>query len=266
MIGRITNEQIPSILYKYRDWKNEYHQTLITKQEIYFSSPSDFNDPFDGNIPVRWDLLSYEECFEKNLELIKIFQKGKDQRFLREYAKKLTDERNFWHPEKLNKESPEQLDNWNSIIGLFSLSKVNDNILMWSHYSLNHTGFVVGLKTESLINDYDFDYLEPVKYQEAYPIIKGTDDTTFRFYKKFFHKSELWNYEKEWRISKNHIEKRLIKLKKETISEIIIGCCADRKRIDEITEKTRKCLLPNTRIFKAEKGEENFEIKIIEIE
>ena len=37
---------------------------------------------------------------------------------------------------------------------------------MWSHYSLNHTGFVVGFNTESLINDYDFEHLEPVNYQE----------------------------------------------------------------------------------------------------
>lgn len=265
MISRITNEQIPAILYKYRDWTNKFHQKLITNQEIYFPKPSEFNDPFDGNIPVRWDLMSYEECYEKNLDLINTDHKDKDQKLVREYAKKVTDEKTLLHPEKLSKERPEQLNKWNSIIGLFSLSKVNDNILMWSHYSFNHSGFVVGFKTESLINDYDFDYLEPIEYQAEYPIIKGTGDITEQFYKKFFHKSELWDYEKEWRLSKNHIEKRLITLKKETIDQIIIGCCADRKQIDEIIRKTRKYLLPSTRIYKAEKSEENFELTINEI-
>lgn len=266
MISRMTDEKIPSILFKYRDWTNKFHQKLITNQEIYLPRPSEFNDPFDGNIPVRWDLMTYEECFEKNLELINTVHKDKDQKLVREYAKKVTDEKTLWHPEKLSKERPEQLDKWNSIIGLFSLSKLNDNILMWSHYSLNHTGFIVGLRTESLINDYDFDYLEPIKYQEEYPIIKGTDDTTIQFYKKFFHKSELWEYEKEWRLSKNHIEKRLVKLKKETIDQIIIGCGADKKRTKEIVEKAKKHLLPSTKIYKADKSEENFELTINEIE
>ena len=108
---------------------------------------------------------------------------------MREYAKKVTDEKTLWHPEKLAKERPEQLKKWNSIIGLFSLSSVSDNILMWSHYSLNHSGFVIGFDSKSLSNDYDFDYIEPLIYQAKYPVILGQDDTTIQFYKKFFHKS-----------------------------------------------------------------------------
>jgi hypothetical protein len=67
-IKRITDTITPTILYKYRDWGNKNHKNLIKKQEIYFPKPSEFNDPFDGNIPVRWDLMTYEECVEKNLE------------------------------------------------------------------------------------------------------------------------------------------------------------------------------------------------------
>lgn len=265
MIRRITDEPIPPILYKYRDWTNKFHRNLITHQEIYLPKPSEFNDPFDGNIPIRWDLMTYEECYELNLAFINILNKDKDQKKAREHAKKVTDEKSLWHPEKLKKESPEQIREWDTIIGLYSLSKVNDNILMWSHYSLNHTGFVVGFNTESLINDYDFEHLEPVNYQEEYPTIKGTDNHSEQFHKKFFHKSLLWDYEKEWRLSKNHIKKRLIKIKKETINQIIIGCCADGKQTDDIKRKTRKYLLPSTKIFKAEKGEDKFEITINEI-
>lgn len=265
MIRRITDEPIPPILFKYRDWTNKFHRKLITHQEVYFPKPSEFNDPFDGNIPIRWDLMTYEECFEKNFELLNIMHRDKDQNLVREYAKKVTDNKTLWHPEKLKKESLDKLKKWDSIIGLYSLSKVEDNILMWSHYSLNHTGFVVGFKTESLINDYEFDYLEPIKYQEEYPTILGTDDSTNQFYKKFFHKSEFWNYEKEWRLSKNHIEKRLIKLKKETIDQIIIGCCTDIKQTGEIIKHTRKYLLPSTKIYKAEKSKENFDIILNEI-
>ncbi len=100
--------------------------------------------------------------------------------------KKLQMKKQLWHPDKLLKERPEQLEKWNTIIGLFSLSADPYNILMWSHYSLNHSGFVIGFDTKSLSNDYDFDYIEPMIYQQEYPIILGQDDTTMQFHKKFF--------------------------------------------------------------------------------
>jgi len=266
MIRRITNASTPETLYKYRDWSNNNHRKLIAKQEIYFSKPSEFNDPFDGNIPVRWDLVTYEECLEKNLEIINIAHKDKDQRKVREYAKKVTDEKTLWHPDRLAKERPEQLEKWNSIIGLYSLSSVPDNILMWSHYSFNHTGFVIGFDTNSLIDDYDFDYIEPIIYQSEYPTISGLDDTTIQFHKKFFHKSDLWGYEEEWRISKNHIKNRVIKLHRETINQLIIGCCVNLEQTKNIIKLGKKHLGTDIPIFKASKDENNFGLKINQIE
>lgn len=263
---RITNTLIPETLYKYRDWTNGNHRRIISKQEIYFPKPSEFNDPFDGNIPIRWDLMTYDQCLEKNLELINIFHKGEDQRLVRKYAKKVTDKKTFWHPDKLAKERPVQLKKWDSIIGLLSLSSVPDNILMWSHYSSNHRGFVIGFDTHSLINDYDFDYIEPIIYQTQYPIISGQDDTTDQFHKKFFCKSDLWTYEKEWRISKNHIVKRKIKLNHKTINQVLIGCCADFEQTKSIIKLSKKSLGVDIPIFKASKNENDFGLIIKQIE
>jgi hypothetical protein len=266
MAKRITDKKLPPILYKYRDWSIKNHRKLISKQEIYFSGPSDFNDPFDGNIPVRWDLMTYEECFEKNLEIINIAHGDKDQRLVREYTKKVTDEKTLWHPDNLKKERSEQLEKWNSIIGLFSLSSIPDNILMWSHYSYNHTGFAVGFDSNSLMVDYDFDYLESIVYQNDYPMITGNDDITTQFYKKFFHKSELWKYEKEWRISKNHINNRVEKLKPSTIKQVIIGCRTKPKDTDDIIKLIRKHLGYDVQIMKAMQNEDNFKLTIKPIE
>ena len=266
MTRRITDIRLPETLYKYRDWSNKFHRKIITRQQIYFPKTSQFNDPFDGNIPVRWDLMTYEECFEKNLELINIVHKDKDQKLVREYAKKVTDEKTLWHPEKLASERPEQLEKWNSIIGLLSLSSVPDNILMWSHYSNNHTGFVIGLDTNSLFNDYDFDYIEPIVYQTQYPTISGLDDQTEQFYKKFFSKSDLWDYEKEWRISKNHIRNRIIKLKKRTINQVIVGCCADKEQTKNIIKLSKRYLGSDIPIFKANKNKYDFGLNLEQIE
>ena len=49
----------------------------------------------------------------------------KNQKQVIAYAKKVTDDKTLWHPEKLNKERPELIEKWDSIIGLFSLSELS---------------------------------------------------------------------------------------------------------------------------------------------
>ncbi len=258
MIRRITKEPIPKTLYKYRDWSNEFHKRLITNQELYFAKPSEFNDPFDGNIPIRWDLMTYEDCFKQNLNLLNTIHGDKDQNLVKAYAKKITDEKELWHPDSLSKESPEQQKKWDSIIGLCSLSAVKDNILMWSHYGANHTGIAIGFDSKSLSQNYDFDYIEPINYQYNYPEILGTEGSTSQFHKKFFYKSDSWKYEKEWRISKNHIENRIIKINVSTISEVILGCCINANNEKNIIRSVEKNLQHDTPIYKAFKIDNAF--------
>lgn len=184
MINTFRPKKLPSILYKYRDWNTLEHKRLITHQELYFPSPSVFNDPFDGNIPIRWDLMSYEDCFHKNLTLVEAYAKKESKGFQINFAERLTKSKELFHPEIMKCESEEQLEKWNKTIGLASFSKTKDNILMWSHYANNHKGFVVGLDTKSLIRDHDFDYIDRMEYLGKYPIIRGTDISTERFRKK----------------------------------------------------------------------------------
>ena len=89
MARRLTDIEHPQILYKYRDWDNDYHRQLLTRQTIYLSKPYDFNDPFDGRIPVRWDLMTEQDKYDKNLEVIKIWHKDKPDHFHIALADKL---------------------------------------------------------------------------------------------------------------------------------------------------------------------------------
>lgn len=266
MIGRFTNKEFPATLYKYRDWNNKYHRKVLSKQQVYFPKPSEFNDPFDGNIPIRWDQLTFEDCVQLNMDLINIKHKNADLNRVRENAIKVTNDRTLWHPDNLSKERPEQLEKWNSIIGLFSLTSTPDNILMWAHYSMNHTGFVVGLDSDSLTKDYEFDYLEPITYKTEYPVITGKDDSSEQFLKKFFSKSELWEYEQEWRISKNHIESRLITLKPETITQVILGCKMNENNQKRVVNLTRKKFGSDVLILKAKMKESEFGLDIEPLE
>jgi len=255
----------PSTLYKYRSCDNNFHLNLLKKRQIYFAAPNEFNDPFDGRIPTRGDLVTYEECLEWNLNTINIVHSDKDQNEVRKYAKIVTDAKQLMHPDKLNKESEEQLDGWTNRIGLISLSEEPDNILLWSHYGNNHQGFSVGLDTNSLIEDYDFDFIEAINYQSEYPLISGLEPTNEQFYKKFFYKSSLWEYEREWRVSKNHIGNRVCTLMPESFVEIVFGCKSRDKDIEKLMKIGAKNLGNHVRYFKAEKAEGRFELKLTEL-
>src|ERR1043166_3031890 len=54
----------PAILYKYRDWSNDFHKRLITHNELFLPSPLKFNDPFDCQFTFGFDSLSEQEIFE----------------------------------------------------------------------------------------------------------------------------------------------------------------------------------------------------------
>jgi len=43
-------KHFPSILYKYRDWNNEYHKKIITDYELYMPLSHQLNDIYDGQL------------------------------------------------------------------------------------------------------------------------------------------------------------------------------------------------------------------------
>jgi hypothetical protein len=66
-ISRLPLEELnlPPILYKYRTWNDDFHKKSIVVPSVYLSAPSDFEDPIDCKNPVRYDLLTDFEIFDK---------------------------------------------------------------------------------------------------------------------------------------------------------------------------------------------------------
>jgi hypothetical protein len=48
-------KKVPT-LYKYRPWQTDYQKSALLAPEIYFSAPSQVNDPFDIKLAYSWDL------------------------------------------------------------------------------------------------------------------------------------------------------------------------------------------------------------------
>lgn len=84
--------------------------------------------------------------------------------------------------------------------GVLSLSEINNNNLLWSHYSNSHIGFCIEFE-RTTSNELGSQYCVPVKYSESplefKPLDLGNRD---KIVKIMTTKSVHWSYELEWRM------------------------------------------------------------------
>ena len=62
--------QLPPKLYKYRNFDDPNHLRVISHNEIFFSSPKNFNDPFDVFAAYRMDKESNNKLVSKLINTI----------------------------------------------------------------------------------------------------------------------------------------------------------------------------------------------------
>lgn len=81
--------------------------------------------------------------------------------------------------------------------GIFCLSEVNDNPLMWSHYADSHRGVCIEYSTsKGLLFECE---LTRVCYVTRYPKLSSSDFPDRKYIRKYLStKSHHWKHEREW--------------------------------------------------------------------
>lgn len=149
------------------------------------------------------------------------------------------------------------LDSWNDILSelpkrmksqwrVGCLADTNKNHLMWSHYANNHEGFCLEYDLYDLFEMKEL--LLPVKYEER--ISKGSINSGISM-EFMFRKSNVWEYEGEWRIVKqaqDDISYMNIDVPK--VKAIYMGCKINNELKDTLIEicKFRKIKLFESKI------------------
>ncbi|AGY54624.1 hypothetical protein BRDCF_p1997 [Bacteroidales bacterium CF] len=123
---------------------------------------------------------------------------------------------------------------------LCSLSRVNNNELMWSHYTNGQRGVAIGLR----IDDTQYT-VRPIQYNGLVSIRNQNfnDQTAIEI---LSHKLEVWNYEEEERVfvqDRHYIEVQ--------VEEIILGRAMSNSDIGLIRELIEK-INPEIRIIRAD--------------
>lgn len=218
-------EGIPEILFKYRDWANEYHRKIIHNNELYFPSMSQFNDPYEGKVPYRYDKedLTADKIFIKMLIMAKNEHPDWPDDILHDYVYEYQRKNLLFDDSHMQKVYNQTIEDIEKVYGIFALTTEENNFLMWSHYSNSHKGFCIGFDTR-ILWELTTGGIGPVTYQRELPTFSLFEHPLMFSHKLLSTKSDIWQYENEFRIIKSGFARKTIKIPPEAIVKIILGC------------------------------------------
>ena len=178
-------------LYKY-GYLNKYSEELFVKPQVWFSSPGELNDPFEcrpwytlEGSPEQRDDAARKMLQRQHPDLTPDMVAAEATRLVLEGR-----DRDL----QVQKSTREVPTRWLSNVGLFCLSSVRDNILMWSHYADQHRGYCI--EFSSTDDAYMFSAAEPVSYSPEYPVVElfnTSSDEQVQL--TFLRKYDGWAYE-----------------------------------------------------------------------
>lgn len=252
----------PHILYKYYDSPlNKPTEELIHKaksnlecillnNELYLSSHTDFNDPFD--VYPHYDLTSttskeiLDFCTKSVQTTHPTLKGGPLKRKIDELVQSI----------KINKNSSLQNFEYamriiNKKYGIYCLTTDPSNVLMWSHYAHNHQGICL----EFDISEYLFltCRLFEVNYKDnRREVLKPFQEfTTKSFEACLLKKAKSWEYEKEWRLIFSNKCHEKLSIPPALIKKVILGPKASPetiKYVHEINQERKRNNLPQLSI------------------
>lgn len=226
----VQNGHAPQFIYKYAGVDSA--KIILKDSTLKFNPHTAFNDPFDCQFDVNLD-STYEDIFT----LLSVLFLGKLSFKEIEYAAREV----YENPLKKYDFAVNYLKNSIKKSGLCCFSKNSDNILMWSHYADKHSGLC--LKFDILEDLECFSVPITVTYQDQFPCINVIKETG-NILLPLITKSKFWEYEEEVRVYKSNGADTPA-FEKAALKEIIFGCNADRKHIQEIRAIVQEKNYPN---------------------
>ncbi len=191
---------LPKTIFKYEgiDYKSLIN---LKSQSIFMASPTNFNDPYDCSLNFQLDELKNEDepkikkFYLSKSEISKEQTIGLDEMNSDNFKAALYN--SYSEAQNISKKS------FLETYGVSCFSEVNDELLMWAHYSSKYKGFCLEFKTfiEPFNNIKKVNYV--VEFPKLDPVSLIVEKSNDLLLAPYLTKSERWNYEKEWRLLYN---------------------------------------------------------------
>jgi hypothetical protein len=204
---------VPNFFYKYMAVDEKYLRTVLINSAFYLSSRTQFNDPFD--VTCRF---AYTQNAKAINQAIRDTIKAGNVPFKRreEVARNVRDR--YSSIENLKAAFNAVADR----VGIVSLTSSPRNLLMWSHYAMNHTGvcFQFYPSAEAEL----FNGISAVQYSDTKLVLDiGLPYDEHDIARIFLQKSTEWTYEREWRFVSSRRARQLGPISGNALSGVIYG-------------------------------------------
>jgi hypothetical protein len=219
----------PCLLYRYGVFDQWTHR-IFQNNQVYFSSPDSFNDPFDS--AVRFACEGSKQQRKKFFrEFMPLHKPNLSRRESLLYEKQFKER--HWDDGFLRGFQQDRLKVRHRM-GVFCLTEKKDDILMWSHYAKYHTGFCLEFQT----NDSFFSNANPVNYSDRRPVVNllipDWNELVVANVEALLTKAKHWEYEKEWRIIDLQKNAGIHQFPPTVLHGVILGCrisSTDREQV-----------------------------------
>lgn len=255
-------DEVPANFYKYRPMNTpemvQRVEDIVINNEIFFASPSSFNDPFD--LKPAFSLDAPPE--RQRAEYLRLSNKYQPHYSLAQ------------HNAEADNVMANSLDAGNiavtaamiqalhaqamTRVGVFCVSTKRDDILMWSHYADSHKGVCLEFDGMSHL----MAHAQRVSYsRKRVPINPYCDDNMAMMEKAMLTKSEHWAYEAEWRLCRYIDGPGPVQYHPNNLTGIILGALASRDTFDLVRKWASQRTSPLA-IYRATTSGQEFELLI----
>jgi len=246
---------LPRKIFKYCSI-NEYTFNVLENNQLWFSAPNRFNDPFDCKIIIDFgktkkEIMRNMTDFFPEMLIVNGLREG--------FEKNAVKTKRF--NRLLNEMTHYAFDVG---IGVCCFSEISNSPLMWAHYGNSHTGvcFIFDNTKRNLIRD----NLIPVQYFKEYPEFNLSETAINEFQSFLLHavssKSDDWDYEFEWRAVVESGGNKLYDFQKDLLTGIIFGINTTTENKNKIKKIIKNKKYKNVRYYRAEIGDNDYSIKI----
>ncbi|MCO7247214.1 DUF2971 domain-containing protein [Halomonas sp. Mc5H-6] len=187
---------LPEKLYKYEAFTV---QSLLNlkNQVVYFAPPSGFNDPYDCALRADVEEIRPDEIEKfRSIYLAKYWPDHVKEAL----ESKAPDELRPMLMRVARAACEDVIERFIESRGVSCFSEVNDELLMWAHYSDKYQGVYLEFDTSTEL----FKKAKKVQYVDEMPKLNAlsvfTDGKRGEVLDLFCTKSTAWKYEREWRV------------------------------------------------------------------
>ncbi len=249
----------PRFLYRYGSLNADNidrARDLIVRSELWLSSPTDFNDPFDTAAHVVFDGTINEMrawLMKREAAVVGLDPAEKARRR----------EAMLANPTQLAATVPATFRKHLDAAGIACFTPDPRNLLMWSHYGASHKGIAYQFEPTQALDT--FTYAVPVNYSEEYPVVDWLRDPQSGLRSTMLRKHPGWAYERESRIFQPNGGRSYLPFDPSGLTGIILGCKASAETetaLQRLLEERTAAGRPAVKLYRAQMHPQAYKVTL----